>query len=127
MPGTLVITTLSDGTNSTSATNPIQGSAKAWVNWDGLTGGGNTIRTFYNVSSITNSGSGVYVINFTNAFPNANYVVAGMAQQGGVANGIVMGFAATAPTTSALQVNLCNAPGNGSASVTRNTLAVFSS
>lgn len=121
---TLVAQTISNGSISTSTANVING-AKAWVNWDGLTGGGNTIRASYNVSSITNAGSGVYTVNFTNALTDANYAVAGIAQQGGVANGIVLGFGSTAPTSSALNVNLCNAPGNGSASVTRITLAVF--
>jgi hypothetical protein len=70
MPGTLVITTLSDGTNSTSATNCIQGSAKAWVNYNADT---QTIRGSFNVSSITYSSAGSYVMNFTTAMPNANY------------------------------------------------------
>lgn len=71
MPGTLVITTLSDGTNSTSATNPIRGSAKAWVNFNGT--GTVAIRASYNVSSITDNGTLSYRINFTNALPDANY------------------------------------------------------
>jgi hypothetical protein len=71
MPGTLVITTLSDGTNSTSATNPIQGSAKAWVNFNGT--GTPAIRASYNVSSITDNGTGDYTVNFTNALADANY------------------------------------------------------
>jgi hypothetical protein len=73
MPGTLVITTLSDGTNSTSATNPIQGSAKAWVNFNGT--GTVAIRASYNVSSITDNGTGDYTVNFTNAFADTNYSV----------------------------------------------------
>ncbi len=73
MAGTLVITTLSDGTNSTSATNCIQGSAKAWVNFNGT--GTPAIRASYNVSSITDNGTGDYTINFTNAFADANYSV----------------------------------------------------
>ena len=71
MPGTLTLTTLSDGTNSTSATNAIQGSAKAWVNFNGVSGA--TIRSAYNVSSVTRTGTGQYTVNFTNAFANANY------------------------------------------------------
>lgn len=70
MAGTLTISTLSDGTNSTSATNCIQGSAKAWVNFNGTTLG---IRASYNVSSITRIGTGQYTFNFTNAFADANY------------------------------------------------------
>ena len=76
MAGTLVLTTLSDGTNSTSATNAIQGSAKAWVNFNGT--GTVAIRASYNVSSITDNGTGDYTVNFTNALSDANYCVSGM-------------------------------------------------
>ena len=76
MAGTLVITTLSDGTNSTSATNCIQGSAKAWANFD-PSSGAITIRGSYNVSSITYNATGTYTMNFTNAMANANYVSVG--------------------------------------------------
>jgi hypothetical protein len=71
MAGTLVVSTLSDGTNSTSATNPIMGSAKAWVNFNGT--GTVAIRASYNVSSITDNGTGDYTVNFTNALVDANY------------------------------------------------------
>ena len=73
MAGTLTISTLSDGTNSTSATNCIQGSAKAWVNFDGT--GTVAIRSSYNVSSITDNGTGQYTINMTTSMPNTNYAI----------------------------------------------------
>ena len=72
MAGTLTISTLSDGTNSTSATNPILGSAKAWVNFNGSSG---AIRGSYNVSSVTRNSTGDYTVNYTNALPNVNYTV----------------------------------------------------
>jgi hypothetical protein len=68
---TLSSTNLSDGTNSTSTTNAVRGSAKAWVNFDGVTTA--TIRSAYNVSSVTRTGTGTYTVNFTNAFANTNY------------------------------------------------------
>ena len=74
MAGTLTISTLSDGTNSTSSTNCIQGSAKAWVNFNG--NGTSSIRASYNVSSVTRNGTGNYTVNYTNAFADANYAVA---------------------------------------------------
>ena len=77
MAGTLTISTLSDGTNSTSSTNCIQGSAKAWVNFDGTVATPSTIRASYNVSSITKTTTGQYTVNFTNAFADNNYVIAG--------------------------------------------------
>jgi hypothetical protein len=73
MAGTLTISTLSDGTNSTSATNCIQGSAKAWVNFNGVSGA--VARASYNISSLTRTGTGAYTINFTNALADANYCV----------------------------------------------------
>jgi hypothetical protein len=72
---TLQSTNLSDGTNSTSTTNSIRGSAKAWANFDGVSSV--TIRASFNVSSITRSSAGVYVVNFTNALTDANYCIAG--------------------------------------------------
>jgi hypothetical protein len=77
MAGTLTISTLSDGTNSTSATNCILGSAKAWVNFNGTVATPSTIRSSYNVSSITKNTTGDYTINFTNAMPNVNYALLG--------------------------------------------------
>lgn len=85
MAGTLVISTLSDGTNSTSTTNAIQGSAKAWVNFNGTAG---TIRASYNVSSLTVNGTGNWTITFTNAFADSNYVAVFGTQRGVSNNGL---------------------------------------
>jgi hypothetical protein len=71
MAGTLTVSTLSDGTNSGSATDAIKGSARAWVNINGT----NTpnIRVGYNVSSVTDNGTGNFDINFTNAMSDDEY------------------------------------------------------
>ena len=73
MAGTLTISTLSDGTNSTSATNCIQGSTRAWGSFNG--NAGVSAFTYYNVSSVTRNSTGVYTVAFTNAMANANYTV----------------------------------------------------
>jgi hypothetical protein len=70
---TLVAQTLSNGTVSTSTANCISGSAKAWVNFNGT--GTVAIRASYNVSSITDGGTGTYTVNFTNAMPDTNYTI----------------------------------------------------
>jgi len=75
MAGTLTISTLSDGTNSTSSTNCIQGSAKAWVNFNGTVATPSTIRSSYNVSSITKNNTGDWTVNITNALADANFAV----------------------------------------------------
>lgn len=57
--------------------------AKAWVNFDGTSGGTNkTIRSSFNISTVTDNGVGDYTITFTNAMPNANYVVHGCGGMG---------------------------------------------
>ena len=76
MAGTLTISTLSDGTYSTSSTNCIQGSAKAWVSFNGASGASPVIRASFNISSVTRTGTGAYTINFTTAFVDANYTIA---------------------------------------------------
>jgi hypothetical protein len=120
MPGTLVITTLSDGTNSTSATNPIQGSAKAWVNFNGTTSPG-TIRAQYNVSSVTKNGTGDYNINFTNAFADANYAPVAIGELNGGSMSICVNQGLT---TSAWNLRVRdNAGGNIDSSIT--TAAIF--
>lgn len=93
--GTITIDTLSDGTNSTSATNPILGSAKAWVSMT-ATGGTPTINGSYNVSSVSYAATGRFTINFTNAMPNANYVYWGQCGQ----NGVISQVDGTTTTTS---------------------------
>jgi len=45
-------------------------SAKAWARWDGASG---TRTSSYNVSSITRSSAGQYIVNFTTAMADANY------------------------------------------------------
>jgi hypothetical protein len=50
---------------------------RAWVNFNGT--GTPNIRDSFNVSSITDYGTGDYGINFTNAMPNTNYGAAGLA------------------------------------------------
>ena len=47
---------------------------KAWVNFNGTTSPG-TIRSQYNVSSVTKIGTGDYTVNFTTAMTDANYSV----------------------------------------------------
>jgi hypothetical protein len=49
---------------------------RAWVNFNGT--GTVAIRASFNVSSITDNGTGNYTVNFTTAMPDTNYsVVAG--------------------------------------------------
>lgn len=80
---TLKVNTLTDtaATKSVPIEDVVNGTARAWVNFDGTFGtspftvanGG--IRAAYNVSSVTDNNTGDYTVNFTNAMPDANYSV----------------------------------------------------
>ena len=60
--GKVKTTTIADelDTESTAVTNVINGSAKAWVNFNGT--GTVAIRRGFNVSSITDNGTGNYTV-----------------------------------------------------------------
>jgi hypothetical protein len=70
---TLRLTTLSNqgGTASVPSDTVINGTAKAWVNFNGT--GTVAIRRAFNVSSITDRGTGQYTVNLTSAMPDANF------------------------------------------------------
>jgi hypothetical protein len=87
MAGQLTISTLSDGTNSTSSTNCIQGSAKAWVDFNGNSGASPVIRASYNVSSVTRNSTGNYTVTFTTAMSDTNYCLVNGVSYDGVLTG----------------------------------------
>ena len=74
MASELRVNTLKDasGNNSIGMSYVAEGSAKAWVTFDG-TASGATIGDSFNVSSSDDDGTGDYGINFSNAMSNANY------------------------------------------------------
>lgn len=59
------------GSISVPVDTVVNGSAKAWVNFNGT--GTVAIRSAFNVSSITDNGVGDYTVNFTTALADANY------------------------------------------------------
>ena len=91
-------------TEAKLGTDQQQGLAKAWVNFNGT--GTVAIRDSFNVSSITDNGTGDYTINFTSALANANYVITGSSGgQSSTSNGGVYQYdQATAKTTSAFRM-----------------------
>ena len=70
---TLKVNTIQNTSGGSSSTPEQieQGRAKAWVNFNGT--GTVAMRDNFNVSSITDGGTGVYTANFTTAMANANY------------------------------------------------------
>jgi hypothetical protein len=72
---TIISANVSDGTLSIPTTFVTNGSAKAWVNFNGT--GTIAARDSLNVSSLTDNGTGNYLANFSSAMGNGNYSVSG--------------------------------------------------
>ena len=77
---TLVTATVKSNSSSPVAFQNSSGTeigtmCRAWVNFNGT--GTVAIRAQFNVSSITDNGTGLYTLNFTTAMPDANYMVTG--------------------------------------------------
>ena len=100
MAGTVVADTLQADSTSTlvlkngvantpptvqdSAGTQIGTFCRAWVNFNGT--GTVAIRASFNVTSITDRGTGLYTLNFTTALPDANYCGVASATIGGASN-----------------------------------------
>jgi hypothetical protein len=121
MAGALKISTLNDDTGVLATQNGMTGIAKAWVNFNGT--GTVAIRSSFNVSSITDNGTGNYTVNFTTAMPNANYGVFFSAGDAGAVTfaGIIRTY-----STSSIQV-LAQGAGGSAFDYTTINVSVFSS
>ena len=77
--GTVDADTLASGVGGISSSD--QAACQAWVNYNQSSS--TAIADSYNVSSLTDEGSGDCTISFTSAMGNADYAVAGMTTQRG--------------------------------------------
>ena len=105
-------TTLANASDSKSVPvdTVVQGSAKAWVNFNGT--GTVAINAAFNVSSITDNGVGDYTLNFINALPSANYATVGMPRRKETdGDAIVAGHHSEAGTATTKRV-LCSIASN---------------
>ena len=107
------MSTLSVGTIKSNTTTPptIQNSSgtevgtfcRAWVNFNGA--GTVAINAAFNVSSITDSGVGNYVINFVTPFPDTNYTfTVGMQRDSGGMTSLTVATDSTGKTAAGLRL-----------------------
>ena len=76
--GTIKADTLTHSTAGSLATNfVVEGSAKVWINFNGT--GTIATRDSFNVTSITDGGTGLYTVTYTNSLGNVNYSTTGAA------------------------------------------------
>ena len=95
--------------NTTKLLNPatVGGQlCRAWVNFNGT--GTVAIRASFNVSSITDNGTGDYTVNFTTALADANYALTAQAGNGGVTQTAGTSFTGAAPTTTTARILVDN-------------------
>ena len=100
--------------NSGYGSSAVAYGCRAWVNFNGT--GTVAIRASGNVTSITDSGVGIYVVNFTNAMPDANFAALAYSdlQQGNLGS----------YTSSSIQLATRNAAGSLADAVSIN-VAIF--
>ena len=72
---TLNVSNITDGTDTVETGYVLNGSAKAWVNFDGSA---SSITTSQNISSLTDNATGDFSNTFTSSFSNDIYSVSGM-------------------------------------------------
>ena len=101
--------TISDAAGTGPVTLTGQSAAKAWVNFNGT--GTVAVREDFNVSSITDNGTGNYTVNFSTAMADTNYAPVVTASSDGRGFLTVTAVhersgSAIAPTTSAFRVYL---------------------
>jgi hypothetical protein len=121
---TIKTTTLStlDGTATVPVNTVVNGSAKAWVNFNGT--GTVAIRASFNVTSITDNGAGDYTVNFTTAMPDTNYNAVATCDLTSAFSAIVIATTCGATkTTSACRAQYWTA--SGGADVVQASFSVF--
>ena len=115
---TLVTSNISDGTTTVGTGYVVNGSAKAWYNFDQYFT--NTVRDSFNVSSVVDNSTGNNTANFSSAMANANYSPSGITQGSGTASSFVnvqgSGSAGNALTASAAPMRVTS-PGAGQVDV----------
>lgn len=93
------------GTPQEVATSISPLAARAWVKFNGM--GTLNVNKSYNVSSVTDNGTGTYTINFTTPMDDASYAYTGMAMStggSGTSASCVDQHPTTAPTANALSI-----------------------
>lgn len=126
---TIKATTLSNlaGSKTVPTDTVVDGSAKAWVNFNGT--GTVAIRRAFNVSSITDNGTGDYTVNFTNAMVDANYTPVCFGNRASTAQAPRISLIrtdGTLPTNSALRIEMVDTSSTGLVDQAYINIAIFS-
>ena len=113
---------LPDGSITTADLNSAVPVAKAWVNFNGT--GTVAIRASYNVSSITDHGTGDYTVNFTTAMADTNYTTIGSSWYATVSASL-FGIEAPPSSTTSKRISTTNPSGTTLLDVNHCCVAIF--
>jgi hypothetical protein len=107
---TLNVSNITDGTDTVETGYVLNGSAKAWsqVNQESS----HTINDSFNVSSVSDDGTGKQTSTFTSAFNNSNYVFQGTSEDGGGYNDNALTRSDSADTRTTTQHGCWSSHGN---------------
>jgi hypothetical protein len=114
------------GSDNFDSEGIVTGTAKAWVNFNGT--GTVAIRDSYNVSSITDNGTGLYTASFANALSDINYssnITAGNSSTASSCMAAVSIDGSYTTTSVGVKVNFANASANGAVDSATVSLAIF--
>lgn len=105
-----------------------QSAAKAWVQFNGT--GTPAANASYNLSSITDNGTGDYTLNWTNAFSSGNYVVVGSGKWDTTAvndhaPAVGVNRVTSNPATGSCRIGVSNTTDGSSQDVVQVHIAVF--
>tara|TARA_R110000824_G_scaffold14989_1_gene63474 strand:+ start:214 stop:621 length:408 start_codon:yes stop_codon:yes gene_type:complete len=98
------------GEGNSTTTNLQQGLAKAWACF--VQASSHTFHDSLNMSSLTDSGAGFSIVNYTNAFSNDDYASPGLAGKGG-ARLYLDSVGDAGKSASAMQLFVANTSGTG--------------
>lgn len=102
----------------------VNGSAKAWINFDG-TASGAAARGSFNLASMTDTSTGVYVCNLTNAFANTNDCAATSSASASTSGSDNRNISTTITSASAIDSRVSNAASGAVLDTSINYVSAF--
>jgi len=125
---TLVTATVKSNSSSPPAFQNSSGTqigtlCRAWVNFNGT--GTVAINAQFNVSSITDNGTGDYTVNFSNAMSDANFCADGTSSYASTPNSIGWDVQLGSQATGSVRMRTTNTINGGVADSENNSVAIF--
>ncbi len=93
---------VTDGTTTVGTGFVVNGSAKAWVNFNGT--GTIVARDSLNLDSLVDNGTGTYTVNFASHFGDGDYSYAGTGRDGGSTAACVSLEGSATPAASSIKI-----------------------